>query len=265
MHSTFSATPAYYTTHTNPTVPACFAAPAMSKTPACFAAPATPMVPVYYTPPNHQMIAYSGPIWVNYIDPITRQATWGAAFFLNQSAHECLAREAGLEQLRYREQQTREEIRKYEEARKKKEQEDFEKALNEHRKMQKAQDEAEMDSYLKEIHEKYQKQVSETTDGVEQATETYKLFSSEPVEKSRNRRKNNGRDRRKSSRTNKAGKSIIADSVEPLAEVPRSENYNANKPRYNDQFISSDKRKGQKFQARRKFGSGWAKQLDSVW
>jgi len=44
-------------------------------------------------------------------------------------------------------------------------------------------------------------------------------------------------------------------------EVSRAENYNADKPSRNVRYIGADKRKGQLFQARRQFGSGWGKQL----
>jgi hypothetical protein len=45
-------------------------------------------------------------------------------------------------------------------------------------------------------------------------------------------------------------------------EVSRAENYNADKPSRSVRYTSADKRKGQKFQARRQFGSGWAKQYE---
>jgi hypothetical protein len=48
----------------------------------------------------------------------------------------------------------------------------------------------------------------------------------------------------------------------PMTEVPRADYFNADKPPRNQRYQTSDKLKSKKFYNRRKFGSGWAKQLE---
>ncbi len=69
------------------------------------------------------------------------------------------------------------------------------------------------------------------------------------------------RERRAFARAMKRGMININEASQPTeGEVSRADHYNADKPSRHALYVGADKRKGQKFQARRQFGSGWAKQ-----
>jgi hypothetical protein len=136
------------------------------------------------------------------------------------------------------------------------------------------QQEAEMDSYLKEIDEQHQQQareveeeaVEDDADAWYEAAEQFaKSCRAEDLQERRKARREHQRearrDRRAFARADKALSKLVQDHNEPVeAEVSRAENYNADKPSRTVRYVGADKRKGQRFQARRQFGSGWAKQ-----
>jgi hypothetical protein len=143
------------------------------------------------------------------------------------------------------------------------------------------QDKADMESYLKEIEEQRQQQDREaaqanleqqnTEDDAEEwyraGEEFARICRAEELREAKDAR----RERRRLARQDKrrylaATKNANIEEThnEPLEaeEVSRAENYNANKASRNVRYIGADKRKGQKFQARRQFGSGWGKRLE---
>jgi hypothetical protein len=147
---------------------------------------------------------------------------------------------------------------------------------------QKQQDQADMESYLKEIDEQHQQQAEENYKELcefcceQEAEDEAKLWyqAAEDFAKScraealqerraerRERQREARRDRRAFARADKALGKLVQDHTEPVeAEVSRAENYNADKPSRTVRYVGAEKRKGQRFQARRQFGSGWAKQ-----
>jgi hypothetical protein len=136
------------------------------------------------------------------------------------------------------------------------------------------QQEAEMESYLKEIDEQHQQQAREAEEeAVEDDAEAWneaaeqfaKSCRAEDLQERRAARREHQRevrrDRRAFARADKALGKLVLNHNEPVeAEVSRAENYNADKPSRTVRYVGADKRKGQRFQARRQFGSGWAKQ-----
>ncbi len=145
---------------------------------------------------------------------------------------------------------------------------------------QKEQDQADMESYLKEIEEQRQLQELEAYQAEQEqmpeddpeewrkaAEDFAKSCRAEELQERRaarrERQREARRDRRAFARADKALGKLILNQSEPVEdEVSRAENYNANKPSRSVRYVGADKRKGQKFQARRQFGSGWAKQLE---
>jgi hypothetical protein len=144
---------------------------------------------------------------------------------------------------------------------------------------QKQQDQADMESYLKEIEEQRQQQDREAAQekaAEEEAQEWYQSgedFAKSCRAEARREAKDERRERRRLARQDKrrfaaasklAGKYLddcLDNTNNPIeGEVSRAENYNADKPSRNVRYIGADKRKGQLFQARRQFGSGWGKQ-----
>lgn len=129
---------------------------------------------------------------------------------------------------------------------------------------QKQQDEADMESYLKEIDEQHQQQWRELEpeeDDPEEWRKATEDFAKSCRAARCERQRESRRERRAFARADKAFKNILNSEQPPAeGEVSRAENYNADKPSRNVRTVGADKRKGQKFQARRKFGSGWAKQ-----
>jgi hypothetical protein len=135
-------------------------------------------------------------------------------------------------------------------------------------KEQQDKDNADLESYLKEIDEQHQLQALEAEQVIlEQVTdeewnETAEKFSNHTSTR-RERQCQSRRERRSIARQNKAIGKILLNANEPVdEELARSENYNADKPSHTVRYVGADKRKGQRFQARRQFGSGWAKQLE---
>lgn len=139
---------------------------------------------------------------------------------------------------------------------------------------QQQQDEADMESYLKEIEEQHQQQWRELEpeeDDPEEWRKAAEDFAAscraEELQERRAARREHQREsrreRRAFARADKAFKNILnAEQTPGEGEVSRAENYNADKPSRNVRNVGAGKRKSKKFQARRKFGSGWAKQLE---
>ena len=133
------------------------------------------------------------------------------------------------------------------------------------------QQEAEMDSYLKEIDEQREAEEEPVEDDAEAWNEAAEQFAkscrAEELQERRAARREHQRetrrDRRAFARADKALGKLVQNHTEPVeAEVSRAENYNADKPSRTVRYVGADKRKGQRFQARRQFGSGWAKRLE---
>jgi hypothetical protein len=143
---------------------------------------------------------------------------------------------------------------------------------------QQKEDEAAMDSYLKEIDEQRKlqelevfqdEQVQAPEDDPEEwnkaAEDFAKSCRAEELQERRHARRERQRESRRENRAlaraDKALGKLIQNHNEPVeAEISRAENYNADKPSRSVRYVGADKRKGQRFQARRQFGSGWAKQ-----
>ncbi len=162
------------------------------------------------------------------------------------------------------------------------------KAQEEERQRQRQEDEVQMETYLKEIEEvRLQQQAADeffeeheealrekaAEDDAEawhQAAEDFaKSCRAETLRDAKDARRERRRVARQEKRRYLAASKRASDYIEecfekakgPLEpEVSRAENYNADKPSRRALYTSADKRKGQKFQARRQFGSGWAKQ-----
>jgi hypothetical protein len=152
---------------------------------------------------------------------------------------------------------------------------------------QRQEDEAQMETYLKEIEEERlwqdytealreqdadlrEQAAEDKAEEWHQAAEDFaKKTGFETLHDAKDARRERRRVARQEKRrylaASKQASSYINECFEkakgPLEpEVSRAENYNADKPSRNFRYISADKRKGQKFQERRRFGSGWAKQ-----
>lgn len=150
-------------------------------------------------------------------------------------------------------------------------------ALEAQQQQEQEQQQADMESYLKEIDEQHQQQQREAEEEAvveddaeawyEAAEQFAKSCRAEELQERRAARREHQRearrDRRAFARADKALGKLVQNHTEPVeAEVSRAENYNADKPSRTVRYVGADKRKGQRFQARRQFGSGWAKRLE---
>ena len=226
--------------------------------------------------PTFPATPYTGPVIATIDDPVSRQHLSYDSWLFNERTRNWAAYMSYMQQkqqelrVRVLQQQYQNSMAKfYEEQRK---------ALEaQQQQRQKQQDQADMESYLKEIEEQRQQQDREAAQekaAEEDAEEWYqsgedfaKSCRAEAVREAKDARRERRRLARQDKRRFAAASKYIEDCMDntnnPLeGEVSRAENYNADKPSRNVRYIGADKRKGQKFQDRRRFGSGWGKRLE---
>lgn len=226
--------------------------------------------------PTFPATPYTGPVIATIDDPVSRQHLSYDSWLFNERTRNWAAYMSYMQQkqqelrVRVLQQQYQNSMAKfYEEQRK---------ALEaQQQQRQKQQDQADMESYLKEIEEQRQQQDREAAQekaAEEDAEEWYQSgedFAKSCRAEARREAKDERRERRRLARQDKrrfaAANKYIEDCLDNTndpaeGEVSRAENYNADKLPRNVRYIGADKRKGQKFQARRQFGSGWGKRLE---
>jgi hypothetical protein len=237
--------------------------------------------------PTFPATPYTGPVIATIDDPVSRQHLSYDSWLFNERTRNWAAYMSHMQQkqqelrVRVLQQQYQNSMAKfYEEQLREQQRLALEAQQQQQEQRQKQQDQADMESYLKEIEEQRQQQDREAAQekaAEEEAQEWYqsgedfaKSCRAEALQERRAERRERRRLARKDARrfaaaSKLAGKYLddcLDNTNNPVeGEVSRAENYNADKPSRNVRYIGADKRKGQKFQARRQFGSGWGKRL----
>jgi hypothetical protein len=236
--------------------------------------------------PTFPATPYTGPVIATIDDPVSRQHLSYDSWLFNERTRNWAAYMSHMQQkqqelrIRVLQQQYQNSMAKFYEQQLREQQlreqqrQALEAQQQQEEQRQKQQDQADMESYLKEIDEQHQQQareaeeeaVEDDADAWYEAAEQFaKSCRAEALQERRAERRERQRevrrDRRAFARADKALGKLVQDHSEPVEdEVSRAENYNADKPSRTVRYVGADKRKAQRFQARRQFGSGWAKQ-----